>query len=87
MELIRAAFNYAKKKAKPALYTGENPAEGIEKFEEPERERFVQSHEAARFMEALESEKDADFHDFVLLSIATGARRKNLLRMRWDERA
>ena len=85
MELIRAAFNYAKKKATPPLYTGENPAEGIEKFDEPERERFVQSHEATGFMEALESEKDSDFQDYLMLSIATGARRKNLLRMRWDE--
>jgi integrase len=85
IELLRAMYNFAKKKAKPPLYTGENPAAGIAKFDRNERERFVQSHEATRFVEALDSEIDADFRDYVMLSICAGSRRKNLLRMRWDE--
>lgn len=85
MELLRAVFNFAKKKARPPLFTGENPAAEIGKFDEHSRERFVQSHEATRFVEALESETDSGFADYVRLSIYAGARRKNLLRMRWDE--
>jgi integrase len=84
LELLRAIYNFGINHS-PPLYTGENPAAKSGRFTEPERLRFLESHEAPRFFEALFSETDQDFRDFVLLSILVGARRRNMLRMRWDE--
>jgi integrase len=80
--LLRAMFNFAKRKR---LYMGENPAEGIDVFELASRERFLQVHEAQKFFGALEEEHDSNFRDYVKLLLYSGARRGNLLRMRWDE--
>lgn len=82
MELLRATFNFAKKQR---LYQGENPAAGNGKFQLPSRERFLQPDEAHRFFRALGAEQDQDFADYVRLSLYSGARRGNVLRMRWDE--
>jgi len=76
-------FNFAKRQH---LFEGENPAGGFDKFKSASRERFVQSDEVQKFFAALDSiEMDPDFRDYVFLSIFTGARRGNILRMRWDE--
>jgi integrase len=82
MELLRAIFNFAKRHR---LFTGENPAAGTGKFKIASRERFLQADELAKFFTALDTELDLDFRDYVKLSIFTGARRGNVLRMRWDE--
>lgn len=84
MELLRAIYNFAIEED-PPLFVGANPAAKPGKFKEQKRKRFLESHEAPRFFKALRSEKDQDFKDYVLLSVLVGARRRNMLRMRWDE--
>ena len=51
----------------------------------PSRERFLQADECPKFFAALNADANADFQDYVMLSIHTGARRANVLAMRWDE--
>lgn len=82
VELLRALYNFARRQG---LYAGQNPAENCERFDLPSRERFLQAHEAEKFFKTLEDEKDEDFADYVRLLLYTGARRSNVLRMRWDE--
>jgi len=84
IELLSAMFNFAKQPAQ-RFFIGENPAEGIGKFDAVERERYLRSDEAPKFFEALNEEQDQDFADYVRLSIYTGARRGNVLRMQWSE--
>lgn len=81
IELLRAAYNFAKKNR---LYSGENPADGLDKFATTSRERFLQSDEVQRFFTALDADPDGNFRDFVRLALYTGARRGNVLRMRWE---
>lgn len=78
--LLRAMYNQAIKKK---MYKKENPASEIEKFRTPSRERFIQSDELPRFFAALAEEPSADVRDFVLTDLLSGARKSNVLSMRW----
>lgn len=62
-----------------------NPAHGVKRFKEKSRERFLQADELPRFFKALDKEPNATIRDCILLSLLTGARRSNMLAMRWDE--
>jgi integrase len=44
---------------------------------------FLESDELARFNDALKNEPSADLRDFLILALATGAGRGNILGMRW----
>jgi integrase len=79
-ELLRAMYNKAKIWR---LYQGVNPAIGITPFEEYSRERSLQADEFERFFAALETEEET-FRDFVMLTLLTGARKSNVLSMRWE---
>lgn len=62
-----------------------NPAHGVRKFREQARHRFLEPHELPVFFEALRAEDDPAFRDFFALALFTGARRGNLLSMRWPD--
>lgn len=62
-----------------------NPTVGIKKFKEKSRERFIQGEELPRFFEALAAEPNRMIADFIMLSLLTGARRANVLSMRWQD--
>ena len=66
-------------------YKGENPTKGIKKFKEKSRDRFIQMDELPRFFKALESEENEVARDYIYISLYTGARRANVLEMRFDE--
>lgn len=66
-------------------WDGANPAHGIKKFKEKSRDRFIQSDEMPKFFQALSEETSITTRDYILLSLLTGARRSNVLAMRWDE--
>ena len=66
-------------------HRGENPCKGIRKFKEVSRDRFLSGEELGRFFEALEISESETFRDFVLLALFTGARRSNVLSMRWKD--
>lgn len=67
------------------IWKGDNPAHGITKFKEQSRERFIQADELPRFFAAVMEEKNETIRDYVLLSLYTGARRSNVLAMRWED--
>jgi len=79
--LLRATFN----KAADWGWEAANPALGIAKFRERSRERFLHADELPAFFRALSEEPNDTIRDYILLSLLTGARRGNVLAMRWDE--
>ena len=81
VELLRAVFNRC---SKLKLIDVPNPAEGIEPFKEVKRDRFLQADEIPRLFSALEFESEQN-RDFFLLALLTGARKTNVLSMRWDD--
>jgi integrase len=64
---------------------GENPAKGVKKFKEHGRDRFIQSDDLPRFWQALLDEPNRDLADFFMAALLTGARRSNVLAMRWAD--
>lgn len=82
VELLRAVYNKA---ILWKLFDGSNPAVGITLFKETSRERFLSTEEVQRLFAALYSEPNEDLRDFVWLSLLTGARKSNILSMRWQD--
>lgn len=66
-------------------WQGANPAEGVRKFREKSRDRFLQPDELPRFFAAMEEEENETARDYIMISLLTGARKSNVLAMRWDE--
>lgn len=62
-----------------------NPATGIKKFREISRERFLHGEELSRFFKALREEHNRTLANFFMVSLLTGARKANLLSMRWQD--
>ena len=66
-------------------YVDHNAVTGIRTRAKVKRDRFLQSGELPRFFQALADEPSDTFRDFILLALLTGARRANLLAMRWQD--
>jgi len=84
-EGLRTLFNWAIKKG---IWRGENPARIIDKddrFPERSRTRFLKKEEAPAFFAALREETNRDLRDFIIFALFTGARRGDVLGMRWDQ--
>lgn len=62
-----------------------NPVKGIKTRRTVKRDRFLQSHELPRFFASVGQEQNETIRDYFLLSLLTGARRANVLAMRWDQ--
>jgi len=86
LQLLRIVF---RKAIEWDCYEGENPATGVRRFPEYQRERFLLPDELPKFAAALvadaEERGDRTWHDFFWLALYTGARRSNLLSMRWED--
>lgn len=80
-ERIRAMYN----KAIEWGYIKENPAVGVKKFKEKKRERFLLPAEIKSFFKSLELEENKVVKDYFKILLFTGARKTNVLAMRWDE--
>ena len=61
-----------------------NPAVGVKKFKEISRDRFLHPDELPSFFESLEVEENDTIRDYIYVSILTGARKTNVLAMRWE---
>jgi len=88
LELLRAVINWAiktKRIDRMMLEGAENPATGVASFKERARSRFLQSDELPRFFQAVTEEPNETIRDYVLLSLLTGARKTNVLQMRWAD--
>ena len=81
LERLRAMYN----KAIEWGWEGTNPTLGIKKFKEKSRDRFIQPDEMPLLIEALEAEQNEVARDYLFVSLFTGARKSNVLKMRWDE--
>jgi len=66
-------------------YAAANPVIGIKTRAKVKRDRFLQADELPRFFQSLAEEQNETLRDYILLALLTGARRANLLAMRWVE--
>ncbi len=66
-------------------YLDSNPAKGIEDNREKSRDRFLKPGELPRLFAALDGEPNGNFRDYFLLALLTGARRNNVVTMRWTD--
>ena len=66
-------------------YATANPVIGIKTRKTVKRDRFLQAGELPRFFESLAIESNVTLRDYILLALLTGARRANLLAMRWSD--
>lgn len=66
-------------------YATANPVTGIKTRTKVKRDRFLQADELPRFFQSLGEEANETLRDYILLALLTGARRANLLAMRWQE--
>jgi integrase len=80
--LVRAVYNQA---IRHDIVKAFNPAVGIQPFKEQSRDRRLTSSEVPAFFQAVADEPNAAIRDYVLLSLYTGARKANVLAMRWDQ--
>ena len=77
---LKSAFN----KAKDWGYIKENPFTRMKPFKEEKRPpAFLSKEEVALVLDYLKK-TDKDFHDLVLFTLETGARRIEVLRFRWE---
>jgi integrase len=82
LQLLRAIINWA---IAAELVEGENPAKGAKLSRETKRRRFLQAHELAALKHALDSpETGLDLRHYVLLALLTGARKSDVLSMKWE---
>jgi integrase len=81
LERIKAIYN----KSIEWGWEGTNPAVGVKKFKEKSRDRFLHHDELPRFFDSLEAEENDTIRDYIYVSILTGARKANVLSMRWED--
>jgi integrase len=80
LERIRTMYN----KVIEWGWEGTNPTTGIKKFKEKSRDRFILPSEMPLLFDALEQEENKTARDYILVSLFTGARKTNVLQMRWE---
>jgi integrase len=80
--LMKAAVNW---NIKHGFLSGENPWTSVKTFRMQARERFLLPHELQGFFTAVNKLKCSSTKDFIMLSLLTGARRSNVLSMRWEQ--
>ncbi len=84
VQLVRRLYSWAES-PDVGLHRGENPARHIKLFHESRRTRFLKPAEMHPLFTALKKEPNADLQDYVKLALWTGARRGDLLSMRWRD--
>jgi integrase len=81
LRLLRKVFNQAIDWG----WEGDNPCTRLKEYKSQSRDRFLEGDELPKFFEALAEESNTTARDYILTSLLTGARRTNVLEMRWDE--
>jgi integrase len=82
LSLVRAMFNLA---TDWGLFSGANPCTRIKKFPEVSRDRFVTPDELPRLWAALAADPSPFIRVAFLVSLLTGARRNEVLTMKWAD--
>lgn len=80
--LIKAMFNHC---IKEGTYKGLNPALGVRMNKEEPRVRYMQHAEIVRFFDALNEAEFSYSKYAILMMLFTGARKSNVLHMKWAE--
>jgi integrase len=78
---LKAIFNWAIK----CKYIPVNPTDGIVRNKETSRDRYITTQERDRFFKALYELENELMRDIFLMSLLTGARKGNIVSMRWDK--
>lgn len=81
LERLRAMYN----KGIEWGWGGQNPTNGVKKFKEVKRDRFLLSDEARAFFASLDQEPNSVARNYFYMALFTGARKTNVLEMRWDQ--
>jgi len=81
LRLLRKVFNQAIDWG----WEGDNPCTRLKEYKSQSRDRFLEGDELPKFFEALGEEPNMIARDYILASLLTGARRTNVLEMRWDQ--
>lgn len=81
LEILRAIFN----KAIEWELIDKNPAIGIKKHKEKARDRYITAEEKEKFLQAVYDESSIVMRDFIFIALLTGARKSNVLSMRWRD--
>jgi integrase len=86
MQLVKRVINWG---IDTERYEGGNVASKIQMFPEYSRERVAQKTELARLFAELDEEREPsrDLRDFVWLGLLTGARKGDILSMKWSDLA
>lgn len=66
-------------------YIKDNPVRGIKTRKAVKRDRFMSAHELPRFFASVALEPNTIIRDYFLIALLTGARRANVLAMKWSE--
>ncbi|MDP2361421.1 MAG: tyrosine-type recombinase/integrase [bacterium] len=82
LAFLRAALNRAIREHELDM---PNPAAGVRFYREEARTRRLFPEELPAFFQAVRDESSEDVRDFLLLALYTGARKGNLLAMRWED--
>jgi integrase len=91
VERIRAVYNWAgvNENGKINFWSVSNPTRNVKlyskKKHEPRRKVYLKPQELVRFDRTLRKEKHGDLRDFLVLANTTGARRSNVLAMKWTD--
>jgi integrase len=81
LAILRVMFNKA---IEWELFEGANPCTRVKKFRETSRDRFLQPDEMNKFFNAVNNLPDPTTRDVFLMCLFTGARKSNVLAMRWE---
>jgi integrase len=82
LAVISSVFSFMKKLKK---FAGPNPAEGIQKNYEEQRDRFLSGEELVRFFAELDKSSNVLLRDYFYIALLTGARRSNVSEMCWED--
>jgi integrase len=82
--LLSSMFNRARREYGFLDEGAPNPADGIERFPERKRARFVTKDEMPRLAKAIAEEESVYAKAAIWLYLLTGLRKEELLRLRWD---
>lgn len=81
LNIARAVFNFG---LREGYHKGENPCAGIRRFKSVSRDRFLSGNELRLFFDALKEEEQI-YQDFFMLCLFIGARKTNMLRMKYAD--
>lgn len=82
---VRSLLSKMMNLAKAWDWRDDNPCEGVPKFREEKRERWLSTQEIERLCEALDEHPNQSIASAIRLMLLTGARRGETLTARWED--